>query len=61
MRAWDEERDFRTLVVDDPEISARLADDALAAVFDLDATVQHVDTVFERLRMISPTSEEAYV
>jgi adenylosuccinate lyase len=61
MRAWDEERDFRALVVDDPEISARLEDDAIAAVFDLDATVHHVDTVFERLRSISPTSEEAYV
>jgi len=46
MQAWEEERDFRTLVSADPEI-ARHVD--LAAVFDLDATVRHVDTVFERL------------
>jgi adenylosuccinate lyase len=49
MRAWDEERDFADLVRGDEEIRARLDADALAAVFDLHATVQHVDIVFERL------------
>src|SRR5204862_7581346 len=46
MQAWEEERDVRTLVSADPEI-ARHVD--LAAVFDPEATVRHVDTVFERL------------
>src|SRR5437899_2205440 len=41
MRAWEEERDFRELVASDPRIAER-AD--LDAVFDLDATVRHVDT-----------------
>jgi adenylosuccinate lyase len=52
MTAWDEERDFRPLVEADPEITARLDAAALDAVFDLDATVQHVDIVFERLHTI---------
>jgi adenylosuccinate lyase len=53
MRAWDEERDFAELVRGDDEIRARLDADALAAVFDLPATVQHVDTVFERLALLA--------
>jgi adenylosuccinate lyase len=52
MTAWDEERDFRELVTADPDVTARLDAAALADVFDLDATVQHVDTVFERLHTL---------
>jgi adenylosuccinate lyase len=47
--AWDEERDFRQLVAADPEIGARLDPEALAAAFDLDDALRHVDVVFERL------------
>jgi adenylosuccinate lyase len=49
MRAWEEEHDFRGLVAADPEIAGRVD---LDAVFDLDATVKHVDTVFERLHAL---------
>ena len=59
MQAWDEERDFRQLVEADGEISSRLDASALAGVFDLQATVQHVTAVFERLR--SMVSREAVV
>jgi adenylosuccinate lyase len=52
MRSWDEERDFHELVLDDPEISGRLGKAALANVFELEFAVQHVDTVFERLRSL---------
>ena len=61
MRAWDEERDLRELVAADPEISARLDAASLDAVFDLAATVQHVDVVFERLRTSIPTGEAVHV
>jgi adenylosuccinate lyase len=61
MQAWDEERDFRALVAADAEISARLDDAAMSAVFDLDATVQHVDTVFERLDALVPNVAPAHV
>ena len=46
MKAWEEERDFRELVAADPAIGDRVD---LDGVFDLDATVRHVDTVFDRL------------
>jgi adenylosuccinate lyase len=61
MTAWDEERDFRELVRADAEIAARLDPGALEAVFDLAATVRHVDTVFDRLRALVTTKEAAYV
>jgi adenylosuccinate lyase len=60
MRAWDEERDFRELVRADADITARLGDAALAAVFDLAATVAHVDTVFDRLRSIVRKEEPVH-
>ncbi|MGZ4352736.1 MAG: adenylosuccinate lyase [Gaiellaceae bacterium] len=60
MRAWDEERDFRELVRADAEIAARLGTAGLDEVFDLDATVRHVDTVFERLRALVPREEPVH-
>src|SRR5438067_2828181 len=49
MRAWDEERDFTDLIRADSEITAHLDPPALAEVFDLNATVANLDTVFARL------------
>jgi adenylosuccinate lyase len=50
MRAWEEEAGFAELVRADPEIAGRVD---LDAVFDLDATVRHVDTVFDRLNALT--------
>jgi adenylosuccinate lyase len=61
MQAWDEERDFRGLVGADPEITSRLDPAALEAVFDLGATVQHVDVVFERLQSLAHQGEAVHV
>jgi adenylosuccinate lyase len=60
MSAWDEERDFRELVRAEAEITARLDEAALDAVFDLAATVAHVDTVFDRLRSIVRKEEPVH-
>lgn len=57
MRAWEEERDFRELVTSDPDVASRTD---LVAVFDLDATVRHVDTVFERLRSLARKEEPVH-
>jgi adenylosuccinate lyase len=57
MRAWDEERDFRELVRADPEIAGRVD---LNAVFDLDASIRQVDTVFERLRVLTEKEEQVH-
>ena len=53
MEAWDAGVDFRGLVEADPAIAARLDPAALASAFDLEATVRHVDTVFERLHSLA--------
>jgi adenylosuccinate lyase len=53
MEAWDTGSDFRGLVEADPAIAPRLDAAALASAFDLEATVRHVDTVFERLHSLA--------
>ena len=54
MRAWEEETDFTELVRADGELGGRVD---LDAVFDLDATVRHVDTVFDRLHALVQKEE----
>ena len=57
MRAWEEETDFTELVRNDRELAGRVD---LDAVFDLDATVRHVDSVFERLHTLVPKEEPVH-
>jgi adenylosuccinate lyase len=57
MRAWDDEADFAQLVRTDPEVAARVD---LDAVFDLGATVRHVDTVFDRLHALVEKEEPVH-
>jgi adenylosuccinate lyase len=57
MEAWEEEHDFGQLVRSDPEIAGRVD---LEAVFDLEATVRHVDTVFERLHALVGKEEPVH-
>jgi adenylosuccinate lyase len=61
MRAWDEERDFRELVRNDPSIAAHLDGSALASVFDLNATVAQLERVFDRLARLAPKEEPVHV
>jgi adenylosuccinate lyase len=56
MRAWDEGLDFRELVRSDAEIAARVD---LDHVFSLGAYTAHVDLVFDRLRALAATREDA--
>jgi adenylosuccinate lyase len=57
MRAWEEETDFAELVRGDPSVADRVD---LGAVFDLDATVRHIDTVFDRLRALVEKEEPVH-
>ena len=57
MRAWEEETDFTELVRHDRELAGRLD---LDTVFDLDATVRHVDTVFDRLHALARKEEPVH-
>ena len=49
MRVWDEGRDFRSLLADDPDVKALLAPGELERCFDLQHELRHVDTVFARV------------
>src|SRR5690242_10793933 len=57
MRAWEEETDFTELVRSDRELAGRVD---LDAVFDLDATVRYVDTVFDRLHALVQKEEPVH-
>jgi adenylosuccinate lyase len=57
MNAWENERDFAELVRADSEIAGRVD---LDGVFDLEATVRHVDTVFERLQALAEKEEPVH-
>ena len=61
MQAWEDELDFHELVAADPEIAGRLGRESLAGVFDLDASIRHVDVVFERLRALAGKEEAVHV
>jgi len=61
MQAWEDERDFHALVGADPKITGRLGPEALASVFDLEASIRHVDVVFERLRTLVGKEEAMHV
>ena len=58
MRAWEEEQSFKDLVSADPAIASRVD---LEAVFDLEASVRHVDTVFDRLHALVQKEEPVHV
>jgi len=58
LAAWDEERDFRELVAADPEIATRLDPASLAAAFDLEDALRHVDVLFERLGGLAERARE---
>jgi adenylosuccinate lyase len=49
MKVWDEGRDFRSLLAEDAEVTKLLSADELAACFDLQRELRHVDAVFDRV------------
>jgi adenylosuccinate lyase len=49
MRAWQDKMPLLDLLRADPEVIARLDEDALASLFDLDHHVRQVDRIFERV------------
>jgi adenylosuccinate lyase len=49
MKAWCGDGDFLTLLKADTEVRKHLSDKELAAAFDLDFHLAHVDTIFKRV------------
>jgi adenylosuccinate lyase len=58
LRAWDEERDFRALLRDDPEVAAVLGEHDLERAFDPGDALRHVDVVFDRLTALTTRTKE---
>jgi adenylosuccinate lyase len=58
MQAWEEEQSFKELVSRDPAVASRVD---LDEVFDLDASVRHVETVFDRLHSLMQKEEAVHV
>ncbi len=49
MRAWEENKNFKSLLGNDYEVTEVLDRGALAELFDLDHHLRHVDTIFARV------------
>jgi adenylosuccinate lyase len=49
MRAFHEQRDFKALLLADPDVSRVLNPEEIEHAFDLNAQLRHVDHVFERV------------
>ena len=49
MRVWDENADFKNLVLKDSDIAARLSSEEIGEVFSLDYYLRNVDKVFARV------------
>lgn len=49
MKAWDDKRQFRSIVDVTDGITSKLGSDELDEIFDLQRHLKHVDTIFERV------------
>ncbi len=49
LRAWQENLDFKQLVSSDPEIKKTLSSEEIEDCFSLDAYLEHIDDIFERV------------
>src|SRR5450830_343074 len=58
LRAADERRQLRELLAADPDVAARLSDEALAACFDESHFLRNVATAMARLDMLAPARKE---
>jgi adenylosuccinate lyase len=49
MRVWEEGKDFRTELLNDPEVRGYLSEQEISEAFDLGYHLKHVDTIFARV------------
>jgi adenylosuccinate lyase len=49
MKVWEQDADFQTELLADPEVAAALSRDEVIAQFDLGYHLKHVDTIFARV------------
>jgi adenylosuccinate lyase len=61
MRSWQSGEPFRSLLEQDPDVMNRLSGEDLDRIFDLASFLQHIDTAFERVGLISRAERAAVV
>ncbi|MFC1822756.1 adenylosuccinate lyase, partial [Thermodesulfobacteriota bacterium] len=49
LEVWSGEKEFKELLLEDPEIKAYLTSEEIAELFDIDYHLKHVDEIFERV------------
>ena len=49
MRSWQEGIEFRELLLQDEEVNSHLSPDELAAAFNVENFLTHVDFIFDRV------------
>jgi adenylosuccinate lyase len=49
MRVWAEDNDFKTLILEDPDIQKHLTQKEVKQVFKVQNTLKHMDAIFERV------------
>jgi adenylosuccinate lyase len=59
MRSFDEERDFKALLLADAEVTGVLPASAIERAFDLDEQLKHVDDIFDRVFVTNSNAESA--
>jgi adenylosuccinate lyase len=59
MRSFHEQRDFRELLLADPEVAGRVPGAVIDEAFDLEGQLKHVDTIFARVFAAAPDAVPA--
>jgi adenylosuccinate lyase len=49
LKVWDANKDFKTLLLEDEEITGYLTEDELEEIFNIDYHLKHVEDIFERV------------
>jgi adenylosuccinate lyase len=49
LKVWDTGRDFKSILLEDPEIGKHISNKDLEEIFDLDYHFKHVDDIFKRV------------
>jgi adenylosuccinate lyase len=57
MKVWEQDADFQTELLADPEVTAALPAEAIAAAFDPGHHTRHVDTIFARVFGSAPIAD----
>ncbi len=47
--SFDEQRDFKALLLADPDIAGVLSAEEIERAFDLDEQLRHIDQIFDRV------------